>query len=98
MVSQTASTACQKTRRVPGLAIGEPGEVEDAEQHQQRVLDQREAPAPSSVFRPMLVFQRLLEEFERGQVARAQAQALQVEHLHERDQRRAAEWRPGWRR
>ena len=49
-------------------------------------LTSEKAPAPSSVFRPISVFQRLLEEFQRGQVAGAQAQAFQIEDLHERHQ------------
>ncbi len=43
-------------------------------------------PRPLRSSMPMLVFQRLLEEFERRQIARAQAQAFQIEHLHERHQ------------
>ena len=73
-------------RRVPGGAIREPGEVEDADHGEQRVFDQREGARAVLGLQADPVFQRLLEEFQRGQVAGAQTQAFQIEDLHERHQ------------
>ncbi len=53
-------------------------------------------PAPIFGLEAQLVFQSFLEEFERGQIARAQAQAFQVEKLDERDQPQQGDERRGW--
>ena len=84
--------ACQKTRTCHGWPSANQAKNRMPSTDQQRVLDQRERAGALLGLEADPVFQRLLEELERGQIARAQAQAFQVQHLDEGDQRRAAEW------
>ena len=62
---------------------------------QRGVLDQRKAAGALFGLEADPVFQRLLEEVERWQVARAQAQAFQVQQLHEGDERQQRNRRSG---
>src|ERR1017187_1048792 len=74
-------------RGVPGGVIREPGEVENAEAAEQGVFDQREGARAILGRDADPVFERLLEEFQRGQVAGTETQAFEVKDLHESHQR-----------
>ena len=54
--------------------------------HQQSMLDERKTSPRPFRFHAEPVFQRVLEEFERRQIARAQAHAFEIEQLDEGDQ------------
>src|ERR1035441_7462960 len=83
IIVRTCVHGLPENRGVPGRAIGEPGEVENADDGEQRVFDQREGAGAILGCKADLVFQRVLEEFQRGEVAGAKAQAFQVKDLHE---------------
>ena len=87
MVSQAATAACPTAVACSGRASAEPRRDTGSRcSTSSECLISEKGPAPCSVSRADLVFERFLEEFQRGQIARAQAQAFQVEQLHEGDQ------------
>jgi hypothetical protein len=69
------------------VAIHEPCQVEDAQQGQQGVLDERESAGAVLGLQAELVFERRLKELERRQIPGPQTEAFEVEQLHEGDQR-----------
>ncbi len=58
-------------------------QAQTTQQHQRVCLTRENDQAPSSVSKPDLVFERVLEELERRQIARAQAHAFEIEQLDE---------------
>jgi hypothetical protein len=70
----------------PGLAVGEDEEVEHADQENGGVFDQGEGAGAVFGGEADFVFEGVLEEFDGGEIAGAQAEAFEVEHLDEGDQ------------
>ena len=85
-MSQRRHGGFQDFRPRPRLPVGEDQEVEHADQQDGGVFDQGEGSGAVLGVEADLVLQAFLEEFDGGQVARAQAQTFQVEQLDERDQ------------
>ena len=85
MVSHDARTACQKIAACHAAPRANHAKYRTPSSTSSVCLISEKLPAPCSVFEADLVFQRLFEELQRRQVARAQPQAFQVQQLNERN-------------